>query len=195
MHNASNNNGDTPTTHRIHPTRRFPHIADESVASVATRRPDWKLKRYNDSPGQFGTRSGLREFLNGSKGVGGELPACSCRLGGVCVVGDVCPRAKRMVGTLLCRCALVLFALSAAKLGFDNLQPDHLHKISNAAFEANTSNKFLGKPYEPNAIVQNDIEFILMQRKPGYRQPTEEQRRLSMIPRTSSMNGFARSGR
>jgi site-specific DNA-methyltransferase (adenine-specific) len=42
--------------------------------------------------------------------------------------------------------------------------------------------KFLGKPYEPNAIIKNDIEFILMQRKPGgYRQPTAEQRRLSMI--------------
>src|SRR5205807_9121082 len=34
----------------------------------------------------------------------------------------------------------------------------------------------------PNAIIKNDIEFILMQRKPGgYRQPTEEQRRHSMI--------------
>jgi site-specific DNA-methyltransferase (adenine-specific) len=44
--------------------------------------------------------------------------------------------------------------------------------------------KFLGKPYEPNAIIKNDIEFILMQRKPGgYRKPTEEQRRLSMIPK------------
>ena len=38
------------------------------------------------------------------------------------------------------------------------------HKISNASFEANVSTKFLGKPYEPNAIIKNDIEFILMQR-------------------------------
>ena len=42
--------------------------------------------------------------------------------------------------------------------------------------------KFLGKPYEPNAIIKNDMEFILMQRKPGgYRKPTEEQRKLSRI--------------
>ena len=42
----------------------------------------------------------------------------------------------------------------------------------------------LGKPYEPNAIIKNDIEYILMQRKPGgYRKPTEEQRQLSMIPK------------
>ena len=33
-----------------------------------------------------------------------------------------------------------------------------------------------------SAVIKNDIEFILMQRKPGgYRQPTAEQRRLSMI--------------
>ena len=33
-----------------------------------------------------------------------------------------------------------------------------------------------------DSIIKNDIEFILMQRKPGgYRKPTEEQRRLSMI--------------
>ncbi len=41
---------------------------------------------------------------------------------------------------------------------------------------------FLGKPYEPNAIIKNDIEYILMLRKPGgYRSPSEEQRQLSKI--------------
>jgi modification methylase len=50
--------------------------------------------------------------------------------------------------------------------------------------QANKTSKFLGKPYEPNAIIKNDMEFILMQRKPGgYRQPTEEQRELSKIPK------------
>ncbi len=40
----------------------------------------------------------------------------------------------------------------------------------------------MGKPYEPNAIIKNDIEFILMQRKPGgYRKPTESQREASRI--------------
>jgi modification methylase len=42
----------------------------------------------------------------------------------------------------------------------------------------------LGKPYEPNAIIKNDMEFILMQRKPdGYRKPTEAQRAGSRIPK------------
>ncbi len=73
-------------------------------------------------------------------------------------------------------------AVSCRKIGFDNLNPIIWHKISNATFEVNNGTKFLGKPYEPNAIIKNDIEFLLMQRKPGgYRQPTEEQRRDSMI--------------
>lgn len=99
----------------------------------------------------------------------------------VCVVGDVC-LSRREHGrhrimplhadtTVMCR-----------KIGFDNLNPIIWHKISNATFEVNNGTKFLGKPYEPNAIIKNDIEFILMQRKPGgYRKPTEEQRRLSKL--------------
>jgi site-specific DNA-methyltransferase (adenine-specific) len=70
------------------------------------------------------------------------------------------------------------------KIGFDNLNPIIWHKISNASYEVSNGSKFLGKPYEPNAIIKNDIEFILMQRKPGgYRKPTDEQRRLSMVPK------------
>jgi DNA modification methylase len=42
---------------------------------------------------------------------------------------------------------------------------------------------FLGKPYEPNAVVKNDIEFILFQRKHGaYRSPSVAARLLSVIP-------------
>jgi DNA modification methylase len=41
---------------------------------------------------------------------------------------------------------------------------------------------FLGKPYEPNAVIKNDIEFILMERKPGgYRTPSVATRVLSVI--------------
>ena len=69
-------------------------------------------------------------------------------------------------------------------IGFNNLAPIIWHKIANAAFEV-TGGKgaFLGKPYEPNAVIKNDIEFILMQRKPGgYRRPTPAAKVLSLIP-------------
>ena len=41
---------------------------------------------------------------------------------------------------------------------------------------------FLGKPFEPNAIIKNDTEYVLLLRKPGgYRKPTEDQRRQSKL--------------
>jgi site-specific DNA-methyltransferase (adenine-specific) len=71
-------------------------------------------------------------------------------------------------------------AVICRKIGFDNLNPIIWHKIANASFEVENGSKFLGKPYEPNAIIKNDIEFILMQRKPGgYRKPTQKQREAS----------------
>src|SRR5207247_8751983 len=55
--------------------------------------------------------------------------------------------------------------------------------IANAQFEADgNGGGFLGKPYEPNAVIKNDIEFILMERKPeGYRTPDLATRILSII--------------
>lgn len=69
-------------------------------------------------------------------------------------------------------------------MGFDNLAPIIWHKIANAKYEVeNGSGGFLGKPYEPNAVIKNDIEYILFQRKPGgYRKPSLEARLLSVIP-------------
>jgi DNA modification methylase len=72
---------------------------------------------------------------------------------------------------------------SCRKIGFDNLAPIIWHKIANAAHEVeNGGAGFLGKPYEPNAVVKNDIEFILMERKSGgYRTPEPATRILSLI--------------
>jgi site-specific DNA-methyltransferase (adenine-specific) len=65
------------------------------------------------------------------------------------------------------------------------LTPILWYKIASAKYEANTYSSILGKPYEPNAVIKNDVEFILIQRKPGpYRKPTMEQRRMSFIPRS-----------
>jgi DNA modification methylase len=66
-------------------------------------------------------------------------------------------------------------------IGFDNLTPIIWYKIANAQFEAGGGG-FLGKPYEPNAVIKNDVEYILFQRKPGgYRQPSLAARILSII--------------
>lgn len=67
-------------------------------------------------------------------------------------------------------------------IGFDYLTPIYWSKIANMATEVGGSARFLGKPYEPNAIIKNDVEYILLLRKPGgYRRPTNVQRALSLL--------------
>lgn len=50
---------------------------------------------------------------------------------------------------------------------------------------------FSGKPYEPNAVIKNDVEFVLMQRKPGgYRSPGRRERLLSIISADTYQSWF-----
>ena len=157
-------------------------IPDESVHLVVTSPPYWTLKEYNDHPDQLGHVDDYEQFLDELEKVwthayrvlvpGGRV---------VCVVGDVC-LSRREFGRHVVMPLHADIIVRCRKIGFDNLNPIIWHKIANAKFEVENGSKFLGKPYEPNAIVKNDIEFILMQRKPGgYRKPTDEQRKMSMI--------------
>ena len=76
-------------------------------------------------------------------------------------------------------------------IGYDNLAPIIWHKIANANYEVQNGSSFLGKPYEPNAVIKNDIEFILMQRKPGgYRKPSIPVRVLSLISEQNHKKWF-----
>ena len=162
--------------------RDLSFTGDESVHLVVTSPPYWNLKRYNENPGQLGHIQDYESFLGELEKVwrhvfrvlvpGGRL---------VCVVGDVCV-ARRNFGRHLVFPLHADISVMCRRIGFDNLNPIIWHKIANASYEVPNGSKFLGKPYEPNAIIKNDMEFILMQRKPGgYRKPTEEQRRQSMI--------------
>jgi DNA modification methylase len=67
-------------------------------------------------------------------------------------------------------------------LGFDILTPIRWLKVANIRLEASRSSRFLGKPNLPNGIVKNDLEHILLLRKPGgYRSPTPDQETRSRI--------------
>jgi len=176
-----------PTVHRLvqGDARDLSFIPDESIHTVITSPPYWTLKRYNDSAGQMGHIVEYEQFLAELSRVWAEafrVLVPGGRL--VCVVGDVCLSRRENNGRHTVVPLHADICVQCRKLGFDNLNPIIWHKISNASYEVSNGSKFLGKPYEPNAIIKNDIEFILMQRKPGgYRKPTEEQRRLSMIPK------------
>ncbi|MDE2980805.1 MAG: site-specific DNA-methyltransferase [Gemmatimonadota bacterium] len=156
-------------------------LPNQSVHLIVTSPPYWTLKRYNDTADQLGAIGDYDQFVS-------ELARCwkECHRilvpGGrlVIVVGDVC-LSRRRYGRHVVMPLHASIQESCRQLGFDNLAPIIWHKIANATYEAGGGG-FFGKPYEPNAIIKNDIEFILMQRKPGgYRRPSAAARTLSLI--------------
>jgi len=172
--------------------RDLSFIPTESVHLVVTSPPYWCLKKYEENPGQLGNLRDYEEFLAQLERTwrhayrilvpGGRL---------VCVVGDVCLSRRENKGRHVVVPLHAAICVSCRHIGFDNLNPIIWHKIANASFEVENGTKFLGKPYEPNAIIKNDIEFILMQRKPGgYRKPTQKQRDLSRLSKTEFNDWF-----
>ena len=172
------------TSHRlVHADARdMSFVSDESVHLVLTSPPYWTLKQYEPNPDQLGHVSDYEEFLAALRTVWSECYRVLVPGGRlVCVVGDVC-LSRRKHGRHVVVPLHSDICVTCRKLGFDNLNPIIWHKIANANYEVSNGSTFLGKPYEPNAIIKNDIEFILMQRKPGgYRKPTARQRELSKI--------------
>ncbi len=175
-----------PTRHTLHlaDSCNLSFIPDQSVHLVVTSPPYWTLKKYRDQEGQLGEIEDYEQFLAELDKVwkhcfrvlvsGGRL---------VCVVGDVCLSRRKNNGRHTVVPLHASIQEHCRKIGYDNLAPIIWYKIANAAFEASGNGAgFLGKPYEPNAVVKNDIEFILMQRKPGgYRKPSVATRVLSII--------------
>jgi site-specific DNA-methyltransferase (adenine-specific) len=174
--------------------RELPRIlAGRSVHLVVTSPPYWNLKRYPEARGgaQLGNLDDREQFLGNLDRV---WRACFDALvpgGRMCVVvGDVC-RARRKHGRHVVEPLHAHLLLRCQALGFDPLAPMIWSKIANMTTEVAGPNAFLGKPYEPNAIVKNDIEYILMFRKPGgYRHPTAQQRALSLIAKTDFRRWF-----
>lgn len=174
-----------PTAHRLYlgDAREMAGIAPESVHLVLTSPPYWTLKEYRHSDAQLGHVEDYEEFLDQLEKVWGrcfEALAPGGRL--ICVVGDVCLSRRENGGRHTVVPLHASIQERCRKLGFDNLAPIIWHKISNAAYEVEGGSGFLGKPYEPNAVIKNDIEFVLMERKPGgYRSPDISTKILSLI--------------
>jgi len=175
-----------PTHHDLwrHDARELHFIPDNSVHLVLTSPPYWTLKAYNPSPDQMGSIVDYEEFLAELDKVWRHcfrILAPGGRL--VCVVGDVCLARRKNAGEHTVVPLHASIQEHCRAIGFSNLAPIIWNKIANAVYEAQgNGGGFLGKPYEPNAVIKNDIEFILMQRKPGgYRSPSLAARLLSVI--------------
>ncbi|MDE0609198.1 MAG: site-specific DNA-methyltransferase [Anaerolineaceae bacterium] len=159
-------------------------LSPRSIHLIVTSPPYWTLKEYPVEDGQLGRLQDYDVFLNGLKAVwqnsfqalvpGGRL---------VCVVGDVCLSRRQNGGRHTVVPLHAAIQEQCRSIGFDNLSPIIWHKISNVQTEANRKSAYLGKPFEPNGIIKNDIEYILMFRRPGgYRSPSTSARVLSVIP-------------
>lgn len=176
-----------PTHHHLflRDSRDIDFLRRESIHLVLTSPPYWNLKEYNTSDGQMGSIQEYDSFLVELEKVwaicfnalvpGGRL---------ICVVGDVCLSRRKNGGEHVVMPLHASIQEQCRRLGFNNLTPIIWHKIANAIYEATgNGGGFLGKPYEPNSVIKNDIEFILMERKPGgYRSPSLATRILSVIP-------------
>jgi modification methylase len=175
-----------PTQHMLFQadSRGLNFLKAQSVHLIITSPPYWTLKKYRDHEDQLGGIADYEQFLRELDKVwkhcyrvlvpGGRL---------VCVVGDVCLSRRKNKGRHTVVPLHASIQEHCRKIGYDNLSPVIWYKIANATFEASGNGAgFLGKPYEPNAVIKNDIEFLLMERKPGgYRTPSVVTRVLSVI--------------
>lgn len=183
-----------PTTHHLyrHDARDL-RLDPESVHLIVTSPPYWTLKEYNRAEGQLGAVADYETFLDQLDEVWRRCFAALVPGGRlVCVVGDVCLSRRQNGGRHMVVPLHASIQERCRTLGFDNLAPIIWHKIANAQFEAEGNGAgFLGKPYEPNAVIKNDIEFILMQRKSGgYRTPDLPTRVLSLISEANHKTWF-----
>lgn len=172
--------------------RNLSFIETASVHLVVTSPPYAMLKEYPDHPGQMGNMPVYDEFLDELDRVWRECLRILVPGGRVCcVVGDVCI-SRKQGGRHHVLPLSADIQVRARKLGFDNLTPIRWLKVANIKLEASRSSRFLGKPNLPNGVVKNDLEHILLLRKPGgYRSPTEAQQKLSFIPTDEYSKLFA----
>jgi len=183
------------TKHRLilADAREMPGL-DSPVHLVVTSPPYWTLKRYEGTAGeaQLGHKKDYSAFLDDLDRVWKQCFESLVSGGRLCVVvGDVC-LPRRSAGRHFVVPLHSDIAIRCQRIGFDYLTPILWHKIANAVTEVEgNGSPFLGKPYEPNAIIKNDVEYVLLLRKPGgYRQPTTEQRRFSLIDKGDHAKWF-----
>jgi site-specific DNA-methyltransferase (adenine-specific) len=175
------------TTHQIKlgDARKLTGVADTSVDLVVTSPPYWTLKEYAPHVDQLGAVDDYQQFLAELDHVWRECFRVLTPGGRMCiVVGDVC-LSRRKHGRHRVIPLHADITTRCVQLGFDNLAPIFWYKIANIRTEMDRPGYFLGKPFEPNGIIKNDVEYILLLRKPGeYRHPSELQREDSRIDKS-----------
>lgn len=185
------------TKHQLHrgDARDLSWIPDNSVELIVTSPPYWTLKKYETRKGQLGEIEEYEAFLGELDKVWKHCARLLVEGGRICcVVGDVCiPRRRDGWHRIMPLHADI--QVRARSMGLDCLTPIIWHKIANGVTEAvGNGAGFYGKPYQPGAIVKNDVEYIIFLRKPGeYRQTNMLQKALSMLTKAEMQAWFKSS--
>jgi DNA modification methylase len=175
-----------PSHHELYhaDARDLSMVDDESVHLVVTSPPYFNLKDYENggSDGQLGAVHDYETFHESLDKVWSECYDKLVPGGRLCVVvGDVL-RSRSEYGRHRVVPLHATIQEHCIEVGYDSLAPVIWYKIGNASLEAGSNARFLGKPYEPGAVIKNDIEYVLLFRKPGgYRSPSIAKRILSAI--------------
>ena len=182
------------TKHRLHAgdARDLSWIPAASIHLIVTSPPYWTLKKYRTRAGQLGDIADYEAFLDELDKVWRHCERVLVEGGRICcVVGDVCiPRKRDGRHRIMPLHADIV--VRTRRFGLDCLTPILWHKIANGATEVQGNGAgFYGKPYQPGAVVKNDVEYILFMRKPGeYRKTSMVQKALSMLSKSEMQSWY-----
>jgi modification methylase len=183
------------TKHRLRlgDARDLSWLPSGSVHLVVTSPPYWILKEYNEHPEQLGNIENYEKFLDELDKAWRECARVLVPGGRICcVVGDVCIPRRKNGGRHWVAPLHADIQVRSRAIGLDNLTPILWHKIANGATEAiGNGSGYYGKPYQPNGVVKNDVEYILFLRKGGgYRKPDHAQKVLSMLSKEEQRSWY-----
>ncbi|MFQ6097882.1 MAG: DNA-methyltransferase [Armatimonadota bacterium] len=158
------------TTHTIHiadSRELLRQLPDESIQLVVTSPPYWNKKNYGDVIEQIGYTQSYERYVADLNTVWEQCARLLLPQGRLCVnVGDVFTSTKEYgrYKVLPVHAEVIRFC---ERLRLDYMNTIIWRKFANATASGGAKNIMGSFLQPPNGIIQNDIEYILVFKKPG----------------------------